>query len=374
MTTGTHLTISVLHNFATLNLGGAESRTMDVVRQLSRDDFNFHFVTYESEKQHFEDEILQLGGRIHRITHPRTNLIKHLYELSRLFRNENYHVLHSHTSHHSGLVALIAWLHRVPTRIAHARTSGSMSSTGTKGKVSRLLGRALVARFTTHRIAISPEAGKYVFGGRAKFSVLPNAFDISRYRDTEPQRTLRSVLGLPVDCVILGQVGRLAPVKNQEFSIFLLSRLVEKDANVRLVFVGEGAERDALERLASEKGLSAHIIFAGLQNNVSQWMTAFDVVLMPSLYEGLGVAVMEAQAAGTPVVASAAVPETTDMGLSLVTYLPLDNDTGAWLDATQRSLRVKHPSRAVIEAAFSTRHFTIEHAVSEHKKLYGASR
>ncbi|MCS5480816.1 glycosyltransferase [Corynebacterium sp. YIM 101645] len=364
------MAISILHNFASLNLGGAESRTMDVYRAIDREQFHFDFVVYEDSEQHYEKEIRSLGGSVYRIPSPRQNIVRHILALSSLIKRNKYDAIHSHTSYHSGLVSFIGWVHKVPIRIAHARTSGSMSTTGLAGNLNRRVGQALINRFASKRLAISVASGDFVFGEFSDYQVLPNAFDLSRYDISFSKQEARARLGLPENRIIIGQVGRLTKVKNQQFSIRLLKNLQKIHPDAMLILVGEGPDRKSLEDLVRFNDLENSIIFVGIQANIPEWMLTFDVLLMPSIYEGLGVVVLEAQAAGTPVVASTGVPQFADIGLSIASFLSLGDQDHHWLTAIEQLINLERPNWQEINRAFSDRSFTLDVAVEELSKIY----
>ena len=156
--------MKVLQVFSSLNMGGAESRMMDVYRHLDTSKIQFDFVTLSDEKQFYEDEIESLGGSIHKLRSPReVGVYQHIKELRECIRNNAYSAVHAHTSYHCGIVMLASWLEHVPVRIAHARTTGSKSISKAK-RLSIVLGRCLIRLFSTYRLAISKKAGEFVFG------------------------------------------------------------------------------------------------------------------------------------------------------------------------------------------------------------------
>src|SRR5699024_8170374 len=172
-------------------------------------------------------------------------------------------VMHSHTAHHSGLISLVAWANRIPLRIAHARTSGASASHGMVRKLHRVTGKWLMRFFTTHRIAVSKESSEFIFGTSKNVIRLPNAIDIKHYLTPRNNRELRGRNGIPLDGIVIGQVGRLIPVKNHSFTIELLKRLLERDPKFFLVIVGDGVDRSSLENLAEQQGVRNRILFTG---------------------------------------------------------------------------------------------------------------
>lgn len=364
--------IRVLQVFASLNVGGAESRMMDVYRKIDKTYFSFDFVTLEEGKQFFEDEIESIGGNVFKIASPRkAGVFKHIKDLRNCIKRGQYDAVHAHTSYHTGIVMLAAFLEKVPVRIAHARTTDSIQK-GIKTRAFILLGRFLNALFATKRVAISEEAGKFVFGGRS-FEVIPNAIDLDKYKNPKDKVILKKELGVAEDSKIIGHVGRFDSFKNQIFIVEWLSQYPEKE-NCTLVFVGDGEERATVENKAVEYGLKNKVVFTGVRKDVPELMNLFDILVFPSKVEGLGGVVLEAQAAGTPSVLSNAVPNEVDMGLDLIERRGLNDGLSKWNEAVNKSFSKKSPSFDNIKNAFNNKKYSLNYAIERYSNIYSQSK
>lgn len=363
--------IRILQLFGSLNMGGAECRMMDVYRAIDKSEFQFDFVTLTSGQQIFEDEIKEFGGKIYKIKSPREiGIIKHIREVRKCLKSENYSAVHAHTSYHCGMVMLAAWLEHIPVRISHARTTGSKSKSKSKG-LSLFLGRILINLFATKKLAISNNAGEFVFGN-SSFEVLPNAIDVKKYQniDISEVESLKNEIGVRKSAFIIGQIGRFAAMKNHKFSTIWFSEYKKQCPNSMLVFVGDGELKPEIERLSKELGIIDDVVFTGIRNDVYKVIHAFDVLLFPSLFEGLGGVVLEAQAAGIPVVESDSVPIETDMEIGLVQRLSINDDYSAWKNAVDSTKEGKRPSLETINQAFQEKHYTLSSAINKLSNIY----
>lgn len=185
-------------------------------------------------------------------------------------------------------------------------------------------------RLATDRWACSAVAGEYVFGGEP-FRVVPNLIDVERCSFSETGRKrVRERYELEGKRVV-GTVGRLCEQKNPMFLVEVFAEALERDSSLRLMFVGEGELRDAVEARAREAGIAEAVVFAGPQSDVRDFLSAFDVFAFPSIYEGLPLALLEAQFNGLPCVVSAAVAE--DAVISSTTNAVSLEDKEGWVRA-----------------------------------------
>lgn len=373
--------IRVLQIFGSLNMGGAETRMMDIYRGLDREKYAFDFLTMDLSEQYYEAEIRNLGGRIFKIPPPRVNPLANLRAIEKILReNGPYDAVHAHTSFHCGFAVLAAARADVPVRIAHSRTTGSKQG-GAKQKMMLTVGRALIARYATHRLAISEAAARYLFGKNAlqkqNVRVLPNAIDTTPYFSSPDCSVvdLYESFGLCNNDFILGHIGRFAPMKNQAFLLDLYRAVLEKKQNARLVFIGDGSMRAEIEAKAAQYGLTDRVVFTGVRNDVYRWLHLFDVVVMPSLYEGLCGVAIEAQAAGTPCVLSDAIPQAeTDLQLGLTRYLPLTAPQSDWVDAVLAAESLPKVPQTTIERVFDERGYTADSARQAMCAIYSSRK
>ena len=318
--------IRILHIVTYMGRGGLETMLMNYYRAIDRTKVQFDFLTHRDFRADYDDEIEALGGKIYRLPNLNPFGRSYLGALDRFFREHpEYRIVHSHLDCMSAIPLKAAKKHGVPVRIAHSHSS--RQDRDLKYPLKLLFKRRISGQ-ATQLFACGKEAGKWMFG-TDDFRVLNNAIDAERYRfDPVVRQEVRRELGIPADAPVVGHVGRFMAPKNH---CFLLRIFAELPDHARLLLVGDGELRAENEQLAEELGIRDRVIFAGLRSDVDRMLQAMDVFVFPSLYEGLPLSVIEAQAAGLPCLISDKVPiecKKTD----LVSQIPLDASPAEWAE------------------------------------------
>ncbi len=363
--------IKVLQVFGSLNMGGAESRMMDIYRNIDKKEVEFDFLTLsKDENQYYEKEIKELNGKIIKIASPRdAGILKHIKELKKIMKEGCYDAVHAHTSYHSGLVMLAAKKVKIPVRITHARTTGSKQKNMLK-KLFLKFGKYLINKNSTHRFAVSREAGKFLFN-KKEFQVIPNAIDLKRYiSNFADKNQIKNNLNIAEEEIIIGHVGRFDSMKNHKFIVEWFNQYRKSNDNIRLLFIGDGMLRKDIEKQVSDLGLSKYISFLGIRGDVPRLISVFDVLIFPSIYEGLPGTVLEAQASGVPVVGSYAIPNEADLGLGLLERLYLDESFQVWNDAVNGAIKKTKISAEKIKKAFDKHGYSIKSVTEKYVNTY----
>lgn len=355
----------VLHIVGSMNRAGAETMIMNLYREMDRSRYQFDFVYFGEKPCDYDDEIEQLGGRVFRL--PAQNLFGRFLKLFRLLSKGEWRIVHSHTLFSSGLHLLAAKLARVPQRIAHAHNTNDTIPESMAGWIYKRTMANLLAWCPTDLIACGKAASKHLFPGRSDITILPNAIDIDAFVEARASGTRGPVAADRAALTIL-QVGRLIEVKNHSFSIRIAQDLKRQGVDFRMFFVGHGPQRDTIDALIRDNGLQDQVVQLGMSKNVAELMAAADVMLMPSLYEGFPVVLVESQAAGLPSVISSTISDEVDLGLGLVRFMDLSAPTEAWasqiLVAAKREIIESGRRREALAArGFSARRSAI--ALSE---------
>ena len=333
--------IRILHVVTYMGRGGLETMLMNYYRAIDRTKVQFDFLTHRDFRADYDDEIEALGGRIYRLPNLNPFSKTYLGALDRFFsEHPEYHIVHSHLDCMSGIPLKAAKKHGVPVRIGHAHNSNQPRDAK---YLLKLLYKREIARNATQLFACSEEAGRWMFGG-ADYCVLNNAIDAVKYSyDIDTRTDVRRSLGLPEDGVVVGHVGRFDPQKNHSF---LLNIFAQMPGDARLLLVGDGVLRHDAEQQAEKLGIRDRVFFMGVRSDVDRLLQAMDVFLMPSLFEGLPVSIVEAQAAGLPCLISDKVPiecRKTD----LVTQISLAASPAEWAEAVLSA--AKMPRRDTLE-------------------------
>lgn len=321
--------IRVLQVVTYMGRGGLETMLMNYYRKMDREKIQFDFLVHRDFEADYDEEIRRLGGRIYRLSRLNPVSKGYLDQLDSFFKeHREYRIVHSHLDCMAGIPLKYAKKNGVPIRIAHAHSS---SQTKDKKYLLKLLYKRMIPKYATDFYACSEAAGKWMFGGHG-FSVLNNAIDAKEYSyNPEMAIKVRDELKIPEEAVVVGHVGRFDPPKNHEMIVKIFAEVLKRIPGAKLLLVGGGDLQHTVQSQVISLGIQDHVIFTGIRSDVCDLLQAMDVFLFPSLYEGLPVSIIEAQAAGLPCIISDKVPiecKKTD----LVQQMNLSESCGSWAE------------------------------------------
>ena len=281
--------IIVAHIMGKWNGGGVESVVMNYYKNIDRNRIQFHFLCDEDSTDIPYEEIEKLGGKVIVIP-PYQKLFKYQKELYRIFKENNYKIIHSHINALSVFPLRIAKKAGVPIRIAHSHSTSNKKEW--KKNILKMILRPFSKLYANNYFACTEYAGKWLFGKkvveRKELNVINNAIDLKKFEFNENTREdLRKELGIKEDTLIIGHVGRFMKQKNHEFLIDVFEKAIKQDDNIYLILVGQGPLEDKIKEMAKEKGIEYKILFLGQRNDVNKLYQAMDIFVLPSLYEGL---------------------------------------------------------------------------------------
>lgn len=319
-----------------MDRGGAEAMIMNYMRNINRDIIKFDFLTNRDYRAAYEDEIESLGGKVYHMCPMYPGKFHRYKKEVREFLKEHpgYKIIHSNLEERSYLPLKVAKKMGVPVRISHSHNR----PLGVNPKlIVRYYFRFMLKFYNTHMFACGEEAGDWLYGkkNRDNVTIMNNAVDANQYRyNPKVSKEMKKQLGIEGKKVI-GHVGRFFPQKNHGFLIDIFNEIHKKDKDTVLLLVGGGELDDALKNQIKEKvrnlGLEDAVEFLGVREDVDRIVQTFDVFLLPSLFEGLPVTMVEAQAAGLPCVISDKVPIQCDL-TGNVWVVPLDESPEKWAD------------------------------------------
>lgn len=326
--------IRVAHVMGKMVGGGLEAVVMNYYRHIDRARVQFDFIVDEDSTLVPKEEIESLGGRMFTVP-PYQRVVAYQRALVRLFCKQGWKIVLSHENALSVFPLRAAKRAGVPVRIAHSH------STSGPGEPVRNAMKWVLRRFAnvypTHRMACSRHAGEWLFGKKADFDVLYNAIELDRFRfDPRVRAEVRAELGIPDSSLIVGHIGRFVTQKNHAFLLEIFGRIVRDGVDAVLVLAGDGPLRPNMERKARSLGVSDRVRFLGQRSDVSRLYQAFDIFCLPSLYEGLGIVAVEAQASGLPCVLSTEVPREVEV-TGWCTFLSLHDPAERWSAAVERA-------------------------------------
>lgn len=340
--------IRVAHVMGKMVGGGVEQVVMNYYRHIDRSCVQFDFLVDADSTFVPREEIESLGGRVFEIP-PYQHVFAYQRELVTLFREQGWKIVHSHINALSVFSLRAAKEANVPVRIAHSHSTAGKGE-HVKNALKAIL-RTQSNRYPTHRMSCSRYAGEWLFGKKADFEVIHNAIDLSRFVfNKELRAEVRAGLGIADDQLLIGHVGRFMPQKNHRFLIEVFSEVVRRRDDALLMLIGTGEDESKAKAWVSEYGVVNRVMFLGQRNDVDRLYQAFDVFVLPSLYEGLPLVSVEAQISGLPCFLSDRITREVDVTGS-VCFLPIE-DPFMWADhlcSTCSTKRVDVDKRDFIE-------------------------
>lgn len=337
-----------------MDTGGAETFLMKMYRQLDRTRYQMDFVVSGDGRGYYEDEIEQLGGIVYRITRKTEDFVAFRRELAAAVRDDGCPCVLRIGS--DALSAIDLWVaKRAGARRLALRSSNASDGKGSLGMFLQKAFRRLLTSVADVKIAPSDLAAAYTFGPKAvsngEVHYLCNALDLNAYTfSPESRSAIRSELRIEPDALVVGHVGRFAQQKNHGFLIEVFAELLKVRPDARLVLVGQGELEGEVRAKAKAFGVLDGIVFAGVRPDVPALLSAFDVLALPSLYEGMPNVVIESQAAGLTCAVSNTVTRQADV-TGLVEYLPIDDPT-AWTKALESAATMERlDTRTAMAAA-----------------------
>ena len=349
--------------------GGVESVVMNYYRYIDRTKIQFDFICDDDSTNIPYEEIEKLGGKVILIP-PYQKVFKYHNKLKKILKEGHYKIVHSHINTLSVFSLFAAKCAGVPVRIAH-----SHSTTNKKEKKKNLLKQLLrpfSKLFATDYMCCSELAGRWLFGDKAydkgNVYLLNNAIDLDKFKYNETLRKKkRKELGIKDDTLVIGHIGRFVAQKNHDYLIDIFNEIHKKNNNSVLLLAGQGPLMEEIKNKAKELNLDDSVKLLGQRNDANELYQAFDVFLLPSLYEGLPVVGVEAQAAGLLCYLSDDMTKETKV-LDITKFMSLNNTPEEWADNILDD--VKKYKRIDVSKEMTAKNFNIKEEVKRLEKYY----
>ena len=323
-----------------MNMGGAENFLMKVYRAIDRTQYQMDFCVCVEEKCDYEDEIRELGGKIFRIPPKSKDTEKFKQQLTKLIRDHHYRNVLKITSNAAGFLDLKIAKEAGAERTI-ARSSNSCDGSNTLHNLAHRISKVIWMKYADVKLAPSDLAAVHTFGAGAvkkgEVHFLNNGLDLGVYHFSPEARTaLRKELGAGNGTPVLGHVGRFNTQKNHDFLVRFFAEYLKERPDALLALVGVGELEPQIRQLVKELDIENKVKFLGLRKDVPALMSAFDVFVFPSLYEGMPNTVIEAQACSLPCVIADTITAQANIS-GAVRYVPL-GDVRAWNEAVGTAL------------------------------------
>jgi len=338
--------VKVLHFVDRMGMGGIQTFLVNNMKYMDTKKVQIDYLLLDDGVSYlFEDTVKQMGSKVYKLEgiwiNRARDYIKYAKKLNDFFKvNYDYKILHMHSSSKNFLVLYYAKKYGIKIRIAHSHNIEFQS----KSKVKVLLGnffKIFLTKTATHYFACSEMAGRWLFGEKilkkGKLQVVPNAVDIDNFKYNDIRnKEIRKELGIE-DKIVIGHVGRFTKQKNHEYLIYIFYEIYKLNNNAVLLLIGEGQLENYIKTKVKQLGIEEKVIFMGVKNNVNEYMCVMDAFVFPSLFEGLGIALIEAQVNGLPCFTSADVVPCEANVSDTLKYISLNDSPKEWANEILRS-------------------------------------
>ena len=296
------------------------------------------FLLYEMPEEAWTALLTAAGAKVYATGKPSgRSMAEYERNVKDFFRQhaKDYDIVHVHIPNAAFIVLRYAKKYGIKVRILHSHNA--RGADGAVKKIRNYLLNQWGIRYANQYFACSVKAGSYLFGEKrgGQLVVLPNAIRLERYAfDEKKRKAIRDSLGVKEHELLLGHIGRFAEQKNHEGLLKIFAETRTRGMDTKLVLLGDGELREKIGRLAEELGIKEQVLFAGVVDNVPDYLSAMDIFLLPSLYEGLPVVCVEAQAAGLPCLISDQV--TREIALTDQVWFLANGDQVSWCDRIRK--------------------------------------
>lgn len=332
--------VKVLYFVDRMLRGGIQTFVLENIKHMDCSKVQIDFLLLDDGNEYeLEEELKSVGCEIYKLKgmwiRKITDFFKYDKMLDNFFKEHNdYKVVHLHSSSKNYMVLKKAKKYGIPVRIAHSHNIGFQS----KSKMQILLGNILkpfLKYYSTDFFACSEIAGQWLFGkeiiNSSNFKVVHNAVDLERFKfDENVRKKIRKEFDIEDETLVIGHVGRFTNQKNHEFLIDVFKEILLKNNNSKLLLIGVGEKESLIREKVKIFNLEEKVIFAGFKNNVNEYMYAMDYFVFPSLYEGLGLVLIEAQATGLRCFTSKDVVPKEAKVSNLLEFISLESSATVW--------------------------------------------
>lgn len=328
--------IRLLYVVPNMQPSGLENYLMNLIRHLDRDRFQVAVLEHHDTHFFFDDELARLGVPVFRLpVLDDKNLLAYLCALRAFFHQHHFDIVHGHQPTLAMFYLQAARRAGVPVRILHSHNSATEPNL--KGLIKRGLFK-IAAHYPNRRLACSKAAGDFLFG-QGRYQLAFNGIEVERFRfNLEVRTRLRTRMQIPADHLVIGHIGRFNVQKNHRFLLRIFQSLLTLEPKATLVLLGGGEDEGVIKTEIDQLGLTHQVRIQPVTNQPEQYYSAFDAFVLPSLFEGLPLVGVEAQAAGLPSFFSDEV--TKEVALSDRAYFySLDASPASWAAAIIQGCR-----------------------------------
>jgi glycosyltransferase EpsF len=354
-----------------MNRAGAETMLMNAYRAIDRTKLQFDFLVYSEKKQDYEDEIYSLGGRVIRILGG--NPLNYVRKIDRVISEYGpYTAVHAHMLHNNAFAMIAAKRYKGVLRISHSHNTKNRTESGVIINIYEILTKRIIQKESQIWLACGREAGEYLFGKKFNIrgKVVNNGVDLSVYNHrSERCEDIVNEFSLG-NKLVIGNIARLTEVKNHKFMIEIANHMKKMKIPFKMLLVGQGELKEELQQMINNNGLNDEVVLTGVRSDIPDLLQVFDVFIMPSLFEGNPVTLVEAQASGLPCVISDVITDKIDMGLGLMYKCSLDDTVEKWIEEIIKARNNRCYDYEKIRECFQVKKYDSKTMADELEQIY----
>ena len=361
--------IEVLYFGLSANRGGIETYLYKIWRHIDHQTFHFNFIdmTGEESLPCYYDELMYDGCTFFKITPRNVSSKKNKEDIRRLFRNNNFDIFHFNVNTLSYLFPVEEALRKGCKVVVHSRSAGATANK----KLTQCLhniNKIRLGHMDVCRIAVSSMAGEWMFG-KSEFMVYMNGVATEEFKFLEENRKkIRKELGCS-NKVVIANVGAFLPVKNHLFMVEVFEKFLDTQPEAVLWFIGDGPERPAIQQLVIKKGLIDKVQFLGIRKDMQKLYAGMDLFWFPSLYEGFGNVLLEAECEGVPCLISDCIPKDALIADNTFSF-SLDAKYEDWVEKMIQALAAQKKDRSVCYKEIEEKGASVDTEIKKLEKLY----
>jgi len=323
--------ISILYEGLSPNIGGIETYVYNLIKNMDRKKYIPYLLKIKGTRIAFEEEYVDMGVTILECENRRKSYFKYLQDLKDIYKKYNFNYIHINLMNYSPFERITyAKKYSNSQVILHSHNSSSDKSSWNKQSIILdAIGRRKIKKYSLLKVACGQSAGEFMFPNE-KFLIFNNGIDIGKFKFNKQNRQeIRTELKLEDNTTVIGIVAKLEVQKNPLFLIEIFKEYQKENKNSKLVLVGEGSLKEQMIEKIKEYNLEDNVILLGKRQDVYKIYSAFDIYLMPSLYEGLSISLVESQVNGLKCYTSDGVDKNSNI-TGNVEFLSLNNSAKDW--------------------------------------------
>lgn len=361
----------ILHVIAGMNAGGMETMIMNYYRNIDRNKYKFDFLINEPNECFYEKEILKLGGKIYRVPFQRENYIKNHKMVKDIIKNNHYDAIHEHQGITYYYPLKCAKKYGIKNRIVHNHGINRNFLKYLK-LYNNFYAKKRICSLGNNFVCCSDEVSSHIFDKasvekRGGYTILPNSINVRKYTFNKRKRKeVRDKFSLGNNKVFI-HIGTFTAPKNHIFLIEMFKEHLDRRPNDKLLLIGDGPLKEEINKKVINYDLYNNILFLGTRNNISDFLSAADVMLFPSLYEGIPLTLIEAQASGIPIIGSTNIDINSSVS-DLIKFVDL-NDKNKWLEFMLSSMNEDKKRINYNDIVYKSR-FSIDESVKILENIY----